>query len=365
MRGPPAFRFENRRLLRPFGPDDGRQPIGFGRLDDRGLELLLPAQDFLLLDRDHLLRPHPIDFHFLADHRLPRRGLRQRPGLLRARFLRLDLGLILRLADHEVARGQRDVGVGLELRLLPLLHRLRGLDLRVAVRFGLADGRVALDFGGAALAERVQVAFFVADLLDRQHVDADPHLLEVLRRLARQLLREALAIAVDLLHGQRAEDRSQVPFERLEDHLLHLVVRHAEKPLGRRLQRRVVAADLDVGDRLDRHGHALQRVGPLDLERDRHHVEVQVLDFLEERNPERRAAAHHPVADDAAVGQLALAAAQHRHRVRRDLQVVAAEEPRGREKREHDAENGQYQCGQLQLLQRVGHGVLTFSVSSR
>ena len=72
------------------------------------------------------------------------------------------------------------------------------------------------------------------------------------RRLARQLLREALTIAVHLLDGQRAEDRSQVPFERLEDDLLHLVVRHAEKPLGRRLQRRVVAADLDVRDRLDR-----------------------------------------------------------------------------------------------------------------
>ena len=114
------------------------------------------AQDFLLLDRDQLLRPRPLDLDFFGDDRLPRRRLRERAGLLGARLLRLDLGLVLRLADHEVARRLRDLGVGLELRLLPFLQRLRRLDLGVAVRLGLADRRVALDFRRAALAERVR-----------------------------------------------------------------------------------------------------------------------------------------------------------------------------------------------------------------
>ena len=202
------------------------------------------------------------------------------------------------------------------------------------MRLGFANRRVALDFGGAALAERVEIFLLVADLLNREHVDAEPHLLEIGRGLARQLLREALPIAVHFLNRQRPEDRAQVPFERLEDDLLHLDVRHAEKALGRRLERRLVTADLDVGDRLDRHRHALERVRPLDLERDRHHVEVQVLDFLEQRNPQRGAALDHAIADDAAVRQFALAAAQHGDRVRRHLEVVAADEPQRREERQ-------------------------------
>ena len=81
QRRPPAFGFENRRLLGRLGAHDRRLPIGFGRLDDGRLELLLPAKDFLLLDRDQLLRPRPLDADFFGDDRLPRRGFRQRPGL--------------------------------------------------------------------------------------------------------------------------------------------------------------------------------------------------------------------------------------------------------------------------------------------
>jgi hypothetical protein len=164
------------------------------------------------------------------------------------------------------------------------------------------------------------------------------------------LLREALSIAVDLLDRERPEDRSQVPLQRLEDDLLHLVVCHAQEPLRRRLQRGVVAADLHVGDRLDGDRHPLQRVGPLDFQRDRHHVEVEVLDLLEQRNPQGRAAAHHAVADHAPVRQLALPSAQHRDRVGRHLDVIAAEEVRGGEKRQDDAENRENQRGELNVV---------------
>ena len=151
------------------------------------------------------------------------------------------------------------------------------------MRLGFADRRIALDFRCPPLAERVEVFLFVGDLLDGEHVDAEPHLLEIRRRFARELLGEALTVAVHFLDGQRAEDRSQVAFERLEDDLLDLIVRHAEEALGRGLQRRVVAANLHVRHRLHRDRHALQRVRPLDLERNRHHVEVEVLDFLQQR----------------------------------------------------------------------------------
>ena len=61
MRGPPAFSFEDRRLLRGLGAHDCGLPIGFGGLDHRGLELLLLAEDFLLLHRDQLLRARALD----------------------------------------------------------------------------------------------------------------------------------------------------------------------------------------------------------------------------------------------------------------------------------------------------------------
>ena len=157
-----SFGFEDRRLLRRLRAHHRGQTIGLRGLDHRRLELLLPAQNFLLLDRDQLLRPRPLDFDFLGDDRLPRGRLRQRAGLLGARLLRLDLGLVLRLADHEVALRLRDLGVGDELRLLPFLQRLRRLDLRIAMRLGLADRGVALDFGRPPLAERVEVLLFVA-----------------------------------------------------------------------------------------------------------------------------------------------------------------------------------------------------------
>ena len=83
QRRPAAFGFEDRRLLRGFGAHDRGQAVGLRRLDHRGLELLLLAQDLLLLDRDQLLRPRPLDLDFFGDDRLPRRRLRERPGLAR------------------------------------------------------------------------------------------------------------------------------------------------------------------------------------------------------------------------------------------------------------------------------------------
>ncbi len=107
--------------------------------------------------------------------------------------------------------------------VLPFLVGHRRLDRRVALRLRLADDGVALDLGRALLAERVEVAHLVADLLDRQDVDVDAHLLQIDGRLVGHLLGERLPVGVDLLDGERAEDRAQVAFERLEDHALDLV----------------------------------------------------------------------------------------------------------------------------------------------
>jgi hypothetical protein len=169
---------------------------------------------------------------------------------------------------------------------------VRRLDHRVALGQRLADHRVALDLGGSLLAEGVEVAFLVADLLDRQDVDVDAHLLEIDGGFVRHLLSEGLAVGVDLFDGQRSEDRSEVAFERLEDHALDLLDGHAEESLGGGAQRHVVAGDLDVGDGIDRDRHAFLGVRTLDLERDRNDVQRQVGDLLQHRDAKRGAASH-------------------------------------------------------------------------
>ena len=97
-------------------------------------------------------------------------------------------------------------------------------------------------------------------------------------------------------------------FESLEYDLLQFHRRHAEEAFGRRLKRHVVALDLDVGNRLNRDRHAVERVGAANLERDGHHVEREVVDLFEQWDSQGGAALHHPVADDSPVRKLALTA---------------------------------------------------------
>jgi len=108
----------------------------------------------------------------------------------------------------------------------------------------------------------------VAHVLHGEYVYADAHSLQVHRSFRGQLLCEARAVAVDLLHGQGAKNRAEVAFQCLKDDPLDLLVRHAQEALGRGTQREIIALDLDVGDSLHRDRHALQCVGALDFQRD-------------------------------------------------------------------------------------------------
>src|SRR5690606_39430198 len=117
------------------------------------------------------------------------------------------------------------------------LERERGFDLRVAVCLGLADLGIALYFGGSAFTESVEVALFVRDLLDGEGVHADAHFFKVTGCLGCELLGEAEAVVIDLFDGERAEDGAEVAFERLEDKLVELLLRHSQKALDRKSTR--------------------------------------------------------------------------------------------------------------------------------
>jgi len=136
---PLTLRIENGRLARRAGPRDGSLLLRFGRLHDRGLEFLLFAKHFLLLDVDLFFRADLLDLDFLGHHGLPRSRLRQRTGLIGLRLLGLNLRLVLRLADQKITLRLGDFGFGGEFGALAEPQRFRRLDFGVALRLGLAD----------------------------------------------------------------------------------------------------------------------------------------------------------------------------------------------------------------------------------
>ena len=91
---------------------------------------------------------------------------------------------------------------------------------------------------------------------------------------ALDLLLELLAVVVELLDRQRADDRPERALEDVLDDRLDLVVA-VQEPLGRVADRLLVAADLDRRDALDRDLDALlgDRVREVDVDLARGQVE--------------------------------------------------------------------------------------------
>ena len=176
----------------------------------------------------------------LAHDLLLGRGLGKRSGLgglrLRGGRERLDLGL-----------AEGDVTLGVELDLL----RLGLPDGGLLVGGGLGHPRVALAAGRLLLPDQVHVADFVADRLDREVVDREAGRRQVALGGALDLLLELLAVVVELLHGERADDRAERPLEDVLHDRLDLILA-VDEPLGGVADRLVVATDLDRRDALDR-----------------------------------------------------------------------------------------------------------------
>jgi hypothetical protein len=228
-------------LLLAFGAQNRRLAFGLRGLHDGGEQLLLLARGFLLLDEHFLLLADLLDARFLLGDPLPRDGSGERTGLFRFLLFGLHGGVELGLLRLLVAQRLRDGHVGFVPLGPAFLVGHRRLDHRVARGQRFADSGVAFHFCGALLAERVEVALLVADLLDGEDVDVDAHLPQIDGSFVGHFLREGLAVGVDLFDGEGAENRAQVAFQRLEDDALDLVRRHAEEALRRATQRHVIA----------------------------------------------------------------------------------------------------------------------------
>ena len=101
---------------------------------------------------------------------------------------------------------------------------------------------------------------------------------------------ESVAILINLLDRHRAQDRAQVPLERLHGDVLDGVGVLAEKLLRRGRDGNVVALDLDLRDPVDLHRHALAGVDLGRVDIDREQLERKDVGLLDHRHDESAAA---------------------------------------------------------------------------
>ena len=151
------------------------------------------------------------------------------------RFLLLDGLDVVRLLDVEVALRFRLLGlrqrlgehallVGLRLGDRRLAHRFGALDRGVAVGFGRGHVGVALDARDVGPAHVDDVVVLVADFLDRERDDLEPHLGHVVGAGAAHAVGDHLRLLDDLLDGELADDAAQVAFHHQPDQALALDV---------------------------------------------------------------------------------------------------------------------------------------------
>ena len=233
---------------------------------DRRVQLLFLSLDLLLLNLDlHRLLLELVG-HFGLGALPVRDALLLGDGLLCLEVR--DLGCTVRsrvrfaLAPLLVGRGLGHEGVTTRLGFLRELERL-GLSLaRFTLGIGLCDGRLLqrnglrdrrrpLHLGDAWLAERFEIAVLVADVPNREGVDAEAHVSQIPSRDLLYLLSELVAILVDVLDAHRAENRAEMPLHRLERDSRNLLGPLPEEAFGRRVERGLVLLDLDLGDTVD------------------------------------------------------------------------------------------------------------------
>ena len=124
---------------------------------------------------------------------------------------------------------------------------MRGLDDRFLLGLGLGDGRVALGGGDLGLAQGIDVALGVADVLEGEGQHGQAHLGEVPLDGLDDAAGELLAAAVDLLDRHAADDLADLAFEDVDGHVADAVAADAQELLGGPVDGLVGRIDLDLG----------------------------------------------------------------------------------------------------------------------
>ena len=310
-----------------------------------------------------LLLLDDIDLHLFSLHKLARLVLLQIVSQVRFGLLLIHRRLVLGDVRLVIPLGLGNPRIRYKLRFLPRLDRLGRFDHRIAIGLGLGDLRVAFDLGDPRLAQCVEVALAVLDVPDGEADNAQAHVGHVARRHLLDLLGEGVPVLVNVFHRHRAQNRAQMPFQRLHGDVLDGLGVLAQELLGGGGDRDVVTLHLDLRHAIHAHRHAFAGVDVLLLLHvDGQQLQRQPVHFLDDRNDEGAAA--FPDSEAAclhsAVGvRVAMrTAGDDKDLVRADLDVAAG--PNRREDHDdNDHADGHYgdasaQAAQVHLGEKEG-----------
>ena len=318
--------------------EDRLDAPAFGLLEGHDfLRLRFGGDGFRLVDRDHALA-----FGLRRDGHLLRRGLRShddrvprdfgRHNLLRVLLLALhfgagrlrnalrveglafDIGLGHIFSDLRGARGLGllDPQIGVRLRDLLLrgvlaLRRIRlgaghadghflvghGLP-NLGIAFGLRhfDFRVGNRLGGGFLAERLDIARLVGDVLDVDVDQAQADFFQFGADVVGDGDDELVAIGVDFLDPHRRDDLAHLAEDDFLGELRDLRVIESEQTLGGVAHLVRIGRDADGEGRGNADADVLLGKGVVELDVDRHRAQVEKLVVLDDGQDEGRAAVH-------------------------------------------------------------------------
>src|SRR5260370_28144492 len=263
-----AFGFGHQAVAFGVGEGLNARALDFGRLEERGNEFAFAVIDFGVLN---------FDLGFALD--LLNANLLQDDGLLLAigfDFVSL-VGLRLgSFADFQIV-GFFDVEVALRFGLLGERSGFGGDAFLVGLRlgdgggagsFGALDGDVAIGFGGGYFgiafdasdvrASHVGDVFvFVADFLDGEADDFEPHLAHVSGASGTHAIANHFGLLDDLFDGELANDSAEVAFHHKADEAFALLRGLGKELFGSGENGLFVILHLDLRDGLDSDRDAL------------------------------------------------------------------------------------------------------------
>src|SRR6266436_5464154 len=283
-----AFGFGYRALTLGAGQRFDALALDFRLLQHGSDEFLFAARDFRFLHFHlrfalHLLHPHGFFNHLLLHDvgfdfiRFVGRGLRFLGHFQIAGFLDVQVALRFGLFGKRSGFSRNTLLVGLCFRDRRSSRRFGALDGDVAVGFGSGHFRVSLDARDVGPSHVGDVFIFVAYFLDGEADDFQAHLAHVVCAGGSHAVADHFRLLHDLLHGELADDSTEMAFHHQPNQGLALFRPLGEKLLGSRQDGLFVVLHLDLRYGFDRYGDALLRIQTL-LRRDveRHQLQREV-----------------------------------------------------------------------------------------
>ncbi len=135
-------------------------------------------------------------------------------------------------------------------------------------------------------------------------------------------------------------------FHGLENDILNLLRGHPKKALDGVANGVIIAANLNGRNGIDRDRHTLDVVGRFNAQRDRHDVQREVINALDNRDTNGRSATNNAIADHALLAGLRIfqqtpAAGKDGDRVRSNFNDIAVDDDRQhRDQGDNNAQNG-------------------------